>query len=333
MKKAIALLSGGFDSMLAIRIMQKQGFEVEGLNIQTPFCDTSREARQAAEDLGISCCCQQVDASYLEIVKHPRFGYGKGVNPCLDCHLYMIHLAKKRMEETRADIVITGEVLGQRPMSQQRHHLEMLDYHSGLGGRLIRPICAKMLPPTEAERRGVVDREKLYGLHGRGRAALHQLGQDLGIPRIVRAMAGCCLTERSFAPRVRDLMRYENDRTEMWEYAILRYGRHIRYDETTRCILGRNERDCLHLWDAYQEKGRFREDVVYWFPESYTGPSVMLIGKTEPQHLDFARELQVFYSKNAVPGKIVLRKFHRQIEVLEPFDPSGQFKEKNFRTL
>lgn len=333
MKKAVALLSGGFDSMLAIRIMQKQGFEVEGFNIQTPFCDTSREAQQAADDLGITCCCQQVDASYLEILRQPRFGYGKGVNPCLDCHLYMIHMAKKRMEETQADIVITGEVLGQRPMSQQRHHLEMLDYHSGLAGRLIRPICAKLLPPTEAERNGLVDREQLYGLHGRGRTALHQLGHDLGIPRIVRAMAGCSLTERSFAPRVRDLLRHEDSRTEMWEYAILRYGRHIRYDETTRCVLGRNERDCDYLWETYQNQGRFREDVVYWFPESYTGPSVMLIGETGDEQLDFARELQVFYSKNAVSGEIVLRKFHQQTELLESFEPSGRFQEKSFRTL
>ena len=207
MKKAIALLSGGFDSLLAVRIMQKQGFEVIGLNIITPFCDTSAAAREAAEMLGIECRYVRTDDSYLELVRHPRYGYGKGVNPCLDCHLYMIRRAKELMEELGAEIVVTGEVIGQRPMSQQRHHLEMLDYHSGIQGRLIRPICGKLLPPTEAELTGIVDREQLYALSGRARTPLHQLGEELGIEKIKTSMAGCVLTEISFAPRVRDLIK------------------------------------------------------------------------------------------------------------------------------
>ena len=164
MKKAIALLSGGFDSLLAIKIMQKQGFEVLGLNVITPFCDTSAAARECAEMLGIECRFVHTDASYIELVRHPRYGYGKGVNPCLDCHLYMIHRAKELFDEVGADIVITGEVIGQRPMSQQRHHLEMLEYHSGLKGRLIRPICGQLLPPTEAELTGIVERSTAASL-------------------------------------------------------------------------------------------------------------------------------------------------------------------------
>lgn len=320
--------------MLAIRIMQKQGFEVEGLNVITPFCDTSKDALEAAEMLGISCHCEKTDATYMEIVRNPKYGYGKGVNPCLDCHLFMIRMAKKRLEETGADIVITGEVLGQRPKSQQRHHLEMLEYHCGLEGKLVRPICARQLPPTQAELSGLVDREQLYGLTGRGRTPLHQLGRDLGITAApTRSMAGCCLTEKTFAPRVLDLLKHENDKTEMWEYTILRFGRHIRFNETTRAVLGRRESDCDQLHNAFWEHGRKRDDVVYWEPESYMGPSVLLVGDVTPESLDFARGLQVFYSKNAVPGNILLHKYYRDTETIEPFEPDDSFNEKWFRTL
>lgn len=333
MKKAIALLSGGFDSLLAVRIMQKQGFEVEGLNVITPFCDTSAAAQEAAEMLGIKCHFLKTDPSYVELVRHPRYGYGKGVNPCLDCHLFMIHRAKELMEETGADVVITGEVIGQRPMSQQRHHLEMLDYHSGLKGRLIRPICGKLLPPTEAELSGLVDREQLYALSGRARTPLHQLGDELGIQKMKNSMAGCVLTETSFAPRVRDLIRHETDRTEIWEYEILRYGRHIRFDRETRVVLGRRESDCDFLSAKFHECCAAREDVTYWEPENYMGPSAMLIGRMDGETLRFAQNLQVAYSKNAVPGSILLHRYHQTEEAIEPFEPDSDFDHTKYRPV
>lgn len=333
MKKAIALMSGGFDSLLAVKIMQKQGFEVEGLNIVTPFCDTSAAAVESAKDLGISCRCVNTDASYLELVRHPHYGYGKAVNPCLDCHLYMIHMAAKRMKETGADILITGEVVGQRPMSQQRHHLEMLEYHSGVAGRLIRPICGKLLPPTEAELTGLVDREGLYALSGRARSPLHQLGMELGIENPKRAMAGCVLTELTFAPRVRDLIRHENERTEIWEYEILRYGRHIRYDQTTRVILGRKEADCDFLSAKFRSCCSNREDVMYWEPESYMGPSVMLVGRLDEETICFAQNMQVAYSKNAVPGNIQLHRYYKTEDFVETFEPTEGFDHTKYRTI
>ncbi|MDO4569314.1 MAG: hypothetical protein Q4D38_02900 [Planctomycetia bacterium] len=332
-KKAIALLSGGFDSMLAVRIMQEQGFEVEGLNVVTPFCDTSQTAMESADELGISCRCVHVGEDYLELLRHPRYGFGKACNPCLDCHLYMIQMARRRLEETKAQVVVSGEVLGQRPMSQQRHHLEMLDYHSGLAGRLVRPICAKLLPPTVAELEGVVDRERLYGLSGRGRAPLHQLGRDLGIRTERRAMAGCCLTEKTFAPRVRDLLRHENEATQMWEYEILRWGRHIRLDETSRCVLGRRESDCDALQERVKKYCATRSDVIYWEPETYTGPCVMLIGRIDDQTISTAKNLQVAYSKNALEGNISLRKFYLGEELVESFVPEPGFGRDRFRTM
>lgn len=333
MKKAIALMSGGFDSLLAIKIMQKQGFEVEGLNIITPFCDTSEAARESAAELGITCHFMHTDAAYLDLVRHPHYGYGKAVNPCLDCHLYMIHKAAERMKETGAEIVITGEVVGQRPMSQQRHHLEMLEYHSGIAGHLIRPICGKLLPPTEAELSGLVDREGLYALSGRARAPLHQLGRELGIENPKRAMAGCVLTEITFAPRVRDLIHYENERTEIWEYVILRYGRHIRYDETARVILGRRESDCDCLSSTFRAKCAARDDVMYWEPESYMGPSVMLIGRIDAETVRFAQDMQVAYSKNAIPGNIQLHRYYMTEDFVEPFVPTEGFDHSKYHTI
>lgn len=335
MKKAIALLSGGFDSLLAIKIMQKQGFEVVGLNVITPFCDTSAAARECAEMLGIECRFVHTDASYIEMVRHPRYGYGKGVNPCLDCHLYMIHRAKELFDEVGADIVITGEVLGQRPMSQQRHHLEMLEYHSGLKGRLIRPICGQLLPPTEAELTGIVDRSQLYALSGRARGPLHQLGKELGIENPRNAMAGCVLTEISFAPRVRDLLRHETDRTEIWEYALLRFGRHFRFDRTARVIMGRRESDCDALSAAFHEHAQDRDDVIYWEPNNYMGPSVMLIGRIDDETRRFALDLQVAYSKNApkAPETILLDEYHKTEQTVVPFTPTEGFDRERFRTL
>ena len=320
-KKAIALFSGGLDSMLAVRIMQKQGFEVEAFNVITPFVDQTAQACQAAEELGITCCCEKTDASYLEILRHPKYGFGKAINPCLDCHLFMTQMAKRRLETTGADVLITGEVLGQRPMSQQQHQLEMLEYHSGLSGRLIRPISAKMLPPTQAELTGVVDRAQLYGFRGRARSPLQRLARELGIENPIRPGAGCCLTERSFAGRVRDLLKHENELTEMWEYEMLRWGRCIRMNETTRCVLGRDEADCEKLNALFMEHGRLRKDVVYIEPETYMGPSAMLIGEINNTSLDFLRMKQISYSKNVPMDNIVFCQYYGDARTLEKFEP------------
>jgi len=245
----------------------------------------------------------------------------------------MIRRAKELMEELGAEIVVTGEVIGQRPMSQQRHHLEMLDYHSGIQGRLIRPICGKLLPPTEAELAGIVDREQLYALSGRARTPLHQLGEELGIEKIKTSMAGCVLTEISFAPRVRDLIRHETDQTEGWEYEILRFGRHIRLDRETKVVLGRRESDCDFLSAKFRDCCAERADVMYWEPESYMGPSVMLIGRIDEETMRFAQDMQVGYSKNAVPGNILLHRYYQKDEWIEAFEPTEGFDVKSFRTL
>ncbi|MDO4549797.1 MAG: hypothetical protein Q4C96_00925 [Planctomycetia bacterium] len=320
-KKVIALLSGGFDSALAVRIMQREGSEVEGLHVVTPFVESYSEAKKCADDLGIFFHAVYTEPTYIEILKHPLFGYGKAANPCLDCHLFMLKMAKKRMEETGACAVITGEVLGQRPMSQRRHHLEMLEFRSGLKGRLLRPISAKLLPITEPETSGMIDREKLYGFQGRARAPLHSLGKSLGLTYIPGASPGCCLTQKSFAPRVFDLIR-NAPQAKMWEYELLRFGRHLRLNDSTRVIMGRNAKDCTIIREKFLENCAGRNDLAYFEPENYTGPSILLIGQITEETLVQAKMLQIHYSKNAhmVP-EIIFRHFSSKEETLEKFIP------------
>lgn len=331
-KKVIALLSGGYDSALAIRIMQHQGVEVEGLNVVTPFVEEYEQAKRCADDLGVPLCAVATGPAYVEIIKRPQYGYGKAANPCLDCHLFMLKMAKQRMEETGACAVITGEVLGQRPMSQRRHHLEMLEYRSGLKGRLIRPISAKLLPITEPEAAGIIDRERLYGFEGRARTPLHSLGKSLGITYIPPASPGCCLTQKSFSPRVFDLVRNAPD-AEMWEFQLLRHGRHLRLSDTTRVVMGRNADDCEFIRQQFLQHCARRPDTLYMEPETYTGPSLMLVGELTDANIATAKMLQIHYSKNAAGAEIVFRHFTAAGESLHPFTPVEGFYAEKFSPL
>ncbi|MBR5711632.1 MAG: hypothetical protein IKX40_12825 [Thermoguttaceae bacterium] len=297
-KKAISLMSGGFDSILASRIMQEQGFEVEGLNIRTPFVDTSSKAQQAADDLGIHLTVLNVNEDYIDIIRNPQYGYGKACNPCLDCHLYMCRMAGKYMQETGADCVVTGEVVGQRPKSQRRHHQELIEYKSGIKGRLLRPISAKLLPETDVERSGLVDRDKLYAIEGRGRGPLIDLAHELGITRIPNAGPGCCLTEKSFANRVWDCNKHCPN-AQMWEYELLCVSRHVRVDDSFKVAVARNEAECDTILRMFNEHKSDRPDVMYAEPEDFLGASALSIGRTDDLAKRQLASMVVRFSKNA----------------------------------
>lgn len=291
-------MSGGFDSILASRIMLEQGFEVEGVNIRTPFVDTTAKAQQAADDLGIQLTVLNVAEDYIDIIRNPQYGYGKACNPCLDCHLYMCRMAGKYMQETGADCVVTGEVVGQRPKSQRRHHQELIEYKSGIKGRLLRPISAKLLPETDVERSGLVDREKLYAIEGRGRGPLIDLAHQLGITRIPNAGPGCCLTEKSFASRVWDCNKYCPN-AQMWEYELLCISRHVRVDESFKVAVARNEAECDKLLKMFNEHKADRPDILYAEPEGFLGASALSIGRTDDLAKRQLASLIVRFSKNA----------------------------------
>lgn len=246
-RKALALLSGGLDSTLAVKVMLEQGIEVEALNFTSPFCTCTgknagckSEAVRVADELGIKIKVMNKGLEYLEIVRKPKHGYGKGMNPCVDCRIFLLRKAKEYMAESGADFVITGEVLGQRPMSQRRDTLRVIERESGLEGLLLRPLSAGFFPPTIPEREGWVNRNKLPSIQGRSRKEQMQLAEELDIKNYPCPAGGCLLTELSFVSKIRDVFDHTAQLT-IRDFQILKVGRHFRIGDKTKVIIGRNE--------------------------------------------------------------------------------------------
>ena len=215
--KAIALLSGGLDSQLAIKLMQEQGIEVLAMHYESPLCGTEEQdcaapGRRAAVRLGVPLVVKNTWDQILEAVKHPRYGHGKGVNPCIDCRIIHFNLARRLMEEEGADFIVTGEVLGQRPMSQHRQALATIEREARVQGKVLRPLSAHNLEPTQAEREGLVDRSRLLGLTGRNRKPQMALAEELGLEEYPMPAGGCLLTEPGFGRRFRRLQQYLEQR-------------------------------------------------------------------------------------------------------------------------
>jgi tRNA-uridine 2-sulfurtransferase len=297
-KHAIALFSGGLDSLLATKILQEQGFSVEGLNISTVFHSCEEVAREGSEILGIDLTVMPAGERYIELLRNPRYGFGKAINPCVDCRLYMCKLAKKFMQERDACVVITGEVLGQRPMSQKRNDMDVIDRRSGLHGRLLRPLSAKLLEPTIPEEEGLIDREKLYAFSGRGRVPLIELAQSFGIPMMPQPSTGCAITETTFAPRVRDVLAHQPDAT-LWDLALLNHGRHFRLDEKTKVSMGRNlqqNETLIELFNSNQAKNATLVEL-----ETLYGPTAILVGDPSEMNLKKIAGLVVRYASRVDP--------------------------------
>jgi tRNA-uridine 2-sulfurtransferase len=294
--RCIALLSGGLDSVLAIRIMQEQGVEVEALNFKTIFTCCQDQSAQAARDLDVPLTVLAQEDDYLDIIKRPQFGYGKGANPCIDCRIYMFDRAKAYMEESGADFIISGEVVGQRPMSQKKKDLKLISNQSDLEDVLLRPLSAKLLSPTLPEREGWVDRQKLYDFHGRSRKGLIQLANQLGVTEIPAPSTGCALTEQIFSKKIFDLVVLEPDGGR-WQYELVKYGRHFRFDQATKVVVGRNEADNNLLRYAHEQvEGTSSLALI---PKGFQGPVALLVGPETPEAMKFAQGLMMRYSKVA----------------------------------
>lgn len=291
--RCVALLSGGLDSILAIRIMQEQGIEVEALNFKTLFTCCQDQSGQAARELGVRMTIIGQEDDYLDLVRRPKFGYGKGANPCVDCRIYMFEKAKRFMEQTGAQFIISGEVVGQRPMSQKRDDLETIAFHAGLEDLLLRPLSAKRLPPTRPEREGLVDRERLYDFCGRSRKPLIRLAEQFGLKQIPSPSTGCALTEQFFSKKVFDLIRTGTE--ARWDFEILKFGRHFRMDQRTKVVVGRNERDNDFFQYAHQAEDA--SSTALLTPENFAGPRALLIGPRTDRALEFAAGLVMRYSK------------------------------------
>lgn len=238
--KAVSLFSGGLDSQLAVKLIQNQGITVTAINFSSPFFGADERTKRAAQQLGIDLRVEPVGEEYLDrVLKNPVYGYGKNMNPCIDCHAFMFRKAGDLMQELDASFIITGEVLGQRPMSQNRSALNAVDKLSGYKGYIVRPLSARLLETTIPEKEGWIDRQLLLDISGRGRTRQMQLAEEYGIQEYPSPAGGCLLTEQNYARRLKQILNLiDNPRPE--ELDILRIGRHFYLQEGVLLAVGRN---------------------------------------------------------------------------------------------
>ncbi|MCM8786782.1 MAG: hypothetical protein NC935_01870 [Candidatus Omnitrophica bacterium] len=278
MIKAIALLSGGLDSILATKLILEQGIKIEAINFFTIFCTCSRKnasclaSKSAADKLGIPLKVFEVSKEYLEIIKKPKHGYGSQMNACIDCRIFIFKKAKEYMKERDASFLITGEVLGERPFSQRKDALMIIEKEASLEGLILRPLSAKLLKPTIPEKKGWVAREKLLAIQGRCRRPQIQLARQFSINDYPCPAGGCLLTDPGFSKRLRDLMEH-NPNFELNDVQLLKVGRHFRFSPNTKLIVGRNEQENQKLLSLAKP-----QDLCF-YPKDLKGP--VAIGRGE----------------------------------------------------
>ena len=294
-KKVVALLSGGLDSQLAIKMMQEQGFDVSAVAIKTPFCDfdcgrgCGFEIREKADDLNVNLKTVYLGDEYIEMLKHPKHGIGAGFNPCVDCRTMMFDAAKKHMEDIGAEFIISGEVLGQRPMSQHAPALRTIEKESDLVGKIVRPLSAALLPETDPEKNGLIKRENLGMIRGRTRRNQLDMAKKYGIENPPNAGGGCLLTEPQFGIKAKDLFSHTENPT-INDIDLLKIGRHVRLDEQTKFIVGRNK-DENEMIKAIALPGDILLEA-----KDFVGPVSILRGSNAKEHLKFASSVTLRYS-------------------------------------
>ncbi|MEM3095177.1 MAG: hypothetical protein QXX64_06015 [Nitrososphaera sp.] len=294
--KAIALLSGGLDSSLAVRMMLEQGVDVEAVAIKTPFCDfdcgkgCGHRVKEVADELGIKLKTVYFGEEYLRMLKNPKHGYGSGMNPCIDCRGMMYNAAKEHMEKTGADFVITGEVLFQRPMSQNNRALHIIESETGMEGKVLRPLSAKHLPPTDAEKSGLIKRENMGDIKGRSRKGQLELAKRFGMAEPPNAAGGCLLTDPAFSKRIEDIMDHCSDIPSLNDIELLKVGRHFRLTPDAKLVVGRNK-DENEVIRALVTEG----DVVIE-AKDHVGPTCILRGKHDNKILAKCAAIVLRYS-------------------------------------
>lgn len=310
--KAVALISGGLDSLLAAKVIQDQGIHVEGLNFFTGFCveghthairDSKVKGRKApprnnalwvAEQLGIKLHIIDVIDDYKDVVLNPKHGFGQHMNPCIDCKVFMVNRAQTWgfMQDGGFDFVITGEVMGQRPKSQQRDKLELIATESGVEDRLLRPLSAKHLAPTLPEREGWVDRSKLHDFHGRNRKPQIALAESFGFSDWAQPAGGCCfLADHEYANRLGDMWRSRNRREySLDDIMLLKVGRHVRPSPNYKLLIGREAGENNYL-EGYKQQ------FTHLRITSHNGPLTLLDGQANAAELKLAARIAARYSQ------------------------------------
>jgi tRNA U34 2-thiouridine synthase MnmA/TrmU len=298
--RAVGLLSGGLDSALAARLLLDQGIEVIGLHLRSPTACRS-DVRDVAKDLGIRLEIRDKGQAYLELLRHPKHGYGKNMNPCIDCRAFMFRLAQPLMEEFDARFVFTGEVIGQRPMSQMRSAMELIDREAGVEGLILRPLSALLLPETLPEREGWVDRSKLLGISGRSRTEQLELAERYGLRHYMSPGGGCLLTDAIFSEKLRDLFQHTpEEQTHVDDLELLRVGRHFRIHPGLKVVLGRDKDENRRLLGFASE--------LRWLvrPDHFPGPVALVCGARGEENLAHAMRLIARYTRPPHDGYRVL---------------------------
>lgn len=287
-RKAVALISGGLDSMLAVKIIQEQGIYVEGINFYTGFCHSGHtsairnkktnkllrnDALWVAEQLGIKLHIIDIVEPYKKILLNPKHGFGKNINPCLDCKIFMVEQAYQWMLDNQFDFIITGEVIGQRPKSQRKATMPVIAEQSGAFDRLLRPLCAKLLPETFPEQEGWVNRDALLDFSGRSRKGQLDLAASRSIQEFAQPAGGCCvLTDENYTRRLKDLWQHRGTKEyELEDIILLKTGRHIRPSPTFKLIVARDESESNFLMG-------YRKKHLYLQVQKHRGPIILIEG-------------------------------------------------------
>jgi tRNA-specific 2-thiouridylase len=289
--KALALLSGGLDSTLATELILKQGIDVAAINFSSPFCLCKKgvcEATEAAKQLGVPLKVVNVGEEYLKMVRKPKHGYGRNMNPCIDCRIFMVKKAKKYAKEIGASFIFTGEVLDERPMSQHLKAMKIIEEEAGLKGKILRPLSAQLLPETDMEKKGLVNRKKLLDIHGRSRKPQIKLAEEFNIKDYPCPAGGCLLTYKEYANKLRDLFEHKK-RCSMADVALLKVGRHFRLGGN-KIVVGRNEAENQILTAK-----KARNDYCFEVPD-IGSPIAVLQGAKTKKAIRTAAALTAFYS-------------------------------------
>ena len=291
--KAIALFSGGLDSTLAIKLILDQGIEVLALNISTGFGSTKdrqEHMQSMCGQVGAELMIIDIESEFLQdVLFSPKHGYGKNFNPCIDCHAKMFAVAKRIMEAEGASFLISGEVLGQRPMSQNKDALQLVLNESNCDGLLLRPMSAKLLEPTIAETKGWVDREKLEGISGRSRERQLQLAGEIGLADFESPGGGCLLTDENFGKKMRDFIKYE--KFEVKDIPVMKFGRHLRLPDGAKLVVGRNKDENAYMQEIKNDK--FYHIRTFGVP----GPHSLLSKNASERDKELAAKIILTYTK------------------------------------
>lgn len=301
-KKAIVLLSGGLDSILAAKLMLEQGIDVIAVNFSAKLCMCGSKktgespAQTAAKMLGIPLETIDITDDFIGIIKNPRYGHGSHMNPCIDCKIYMLKHAKDLMGKLGASFLVTGEVLGERPMSQRKDALKLIEKRAEVKGILLRPLTAKNLEPTMPETEGAVDREKLLDIRGRSRKPQIALAEKFGISSYPSPAGGCLLTDEGFSKRVKDAINHDEFNTD--NLAILSIGRHFRLSEDMRLVVGRDESENNALLSLAAN-----DDIIFKLKD-YQGPISILRGKLTDDLIGIAASVTSYHTKLRSEGSV-----------------------------